>query len=667
MSSSISSQFFKIAVDSLVTDGAENFRVTHLISVDSVLAKEVETGELKRLQVETLRLKDPQAKSVDEPKAPRDLVGYSDEEWSSGQRKLEAIKPLLANPLRTKSDADAIAAAAGVHTATLYRWLKTYLESGHVSALVDEKRGRKRGTRLLTPEVELVIESVIEESFLHEQRLTAADIIELVQGRCKQAKLTPPHGNTIRARIDEIPTAVQLRRRGKREEADNRFSPILGSIPDATHPLAIVQVDHTPLDIIVVDDFHRLPMGRPSITMAIDVFSRMVVGFYVSMDNPSSTSVALCLAQAMTPKNDYLRSLGISGNWPVWGLIGTVHVDNAKEFRGRALERGCDQHGINLHWRPPKDPKKGGNIERGIKTLLHKRIHKLPGTTFSSPTERKGYDSEGRSALTLKELEVEVASFFVNNYHVKVHKGIDMPPLRKWQLGVLGDERTPGTGVLPIPADADRLTLDFLPVFERTVQRYGIQLDNITYYDPVLDRYIGSVDGDDEAKRKFIVRRDPRDISRIYFYDPADNSYAVLPYRNIGYPPMTLFELNVVRDRLVEQGRLDIDETMIFDELMRSRERVREATTKTKKARRDLARSHTSAHPKRPAGAQRSDQKKARASAPSRKASSAHGDQLDRSAANVPGEGRHRSPTSADEGLWDEPVSPFEHVVPLKD
>ncbi|WP_280305517.1 hypothetical protein [Nocardia neocaledoniensis] len=31
-----------------------------------------------------------------------------------------------------------------------------------------------------------------------------------------------------------------------------------------------VQIDHIPADVIVVDDFHRLPIGSPYVTAAID-------------------------------------------------------------------------------------------------------------------------------------------------------------------------------------------------------------------------------------------------------------------------------------------------------------------------------------------------------------------------------------------------------------
>lgn len=38
--------------------------------------------------------------------------------------------------------------------------------------------------------------------------------------------------------------------------------------------MAQVQIDHTVVDLVVVDERHRLPIGRPYVTVGIDVFSR---------------------------------------------------------------------------------------------------------------------------------------------------------------------------------------------------------------------------------------------------------------------------------------------------------------------------------------------------------------------------------------------------------
>lgn len=120
--------------------------------------------------------------------------------------------------------------------------------------------------------------------------------------------------------------------------------------------MAKVQIDHSPVDVIVVDDRHRLPIGRPYVTAAIDVASRCVVGLVVTLEAPSATSVGLCLAHMVADKRAWLERLGVEAVWPMSGKPGELYTDNAAEFRSEALRRGCEQHGITQRYRPPGQP-----------------------------------------------------------------------------------------------------------------------------------------------------------------------------------------------------------------------------------------------------------------------------------------------------------------------
>lgn len=589
MMNKIPKGFFEMVPGQLVRSAGKKYRITHLVTVDTVFAQDEETLESTRLRIDTLEafVEDD---SKDIP-LTKDLSLYSEKEWAIAQRRFQAIKPLLDNPIRTRLDAEAIATAQGIHAATLYKWLSAYQKAGNVSALVPTKRGRATGTRMLNAEQEKLIASVINEDYLTKQRKKKQDVIDEVQRRARLAKISAPHGNTIRSRISMLPVAETLRRRGQREQARNLYEPLQGKYPGADFPFAVVQIDHTPADIILVDEIHRQPIGRPWLTVAIDVNTRMVAGLYVTFDKPNSTAVAMCLSHAICPKREYMAGLGVSGDWPVWGVMNVVHSDNGKEFRGAALERGCDEYAIDLQWRPPLRPHYGGHIERYMGTLAN-QIHKLPGTTFSNPRHRAKYDSEAESALTLKEFEYQLVEFIVNVYHQRNHSELGMPPRKKWELGILGNATSPGIGILPVPTDPVKLLLDFLPFFERSVQQYGIQIDLINYYDPVLDPYINSVDPNNpNARRQFLVRRDPRDISKIFFFDPIAKAYFPIPYANVGHPPISAWELKEVRRTLKEQGKHDVDEDVIFEALGRLREAVEKSLHKTKSARRHAARS----------------------------------------------------------------------------
>lgn len=162
-----------------------------------------------------------------------------------------------------------------------------------------------------------------------------------------------------------------------------------------------------------------------------------------------------------------------------------------------------------------------------------------------------------------------------------------MPPIEKYQAGILGDDHTPGVGALPVVSNADRFRMDFLPFQYRTIQNYGVMMDNIIYQGDVLARWIGShEEGSRKTKRKFIFRRDPRDISYLWFYDPDAGEYFRIPYQNAGFPPISLWELRAVQDYLAKQGRKNVDQSLIFetyDHMLRIEESSKNKT-QTRKA-----------------------------------------------------------------------------------
>ena len=84
-------------------------------------------------------------------------------------------------------------------------------------------------------------------------------------------------------------------------------------------------------------------------------------------------------------------------------------------------------------------------------------------------------------------------------------------------------------------------------------------------------------------------RRNPKDISKLFFLDPKDNIYVDIPYMNIGLPAMSLWELRAVTKQLKADGIKDIDEHRIFEALDRMRLRIARASGKTKLARRQAA------------------------------------------------------------------------------
>jgi putative transposase len=96
--------------------------------------------------------------------------------------------------------------------------------------------------------------------------------------------------NAIRARINQLDPLTRTRTRLGASAARREHDPTPGHF-HVDRPLDSVQIDHALADVIVVDERDREAIGRPWLTMAIDVYSRGVSGFYVTLEPPSVTSI----------------------------------------------------------------------------------------------------------------------------------------------------------------------------------------------------------------------------------------------------------------------------------------------------------------------------------------------------------------------------------------
>lgn len=494
----------------------------------------------------------------------RPVHSLTDNEWKIANSKYDIVKNILNNKLGTLEIKN-IAKKNNVHYSTIYRWINLFNSTESITALAGKKRNGGKNKSRLNNDVDIIINNTIAEIYLTSSKKSITKVIRSIKIKCQELDIKPPHENTIRNRIKNLSEEEVLKARYGSKSARDKFEPIRGSFPGANFPLAVVQIDHTCVDIILVDELYRKPFMRPYLTVAIDVFSRMVVGFHLSFDPPGEMGTGLCMANSILSKELLLEKHGIIGDWPCWGTMATIHMDNAKEFRGNMLKLVCQNYGINIEHRPVATPHWGGHVERLLGTFS-KEIHNLSGSTFSKISDRENYDSQAKASLTINEFEKWLITYIVNVYHKKLHSGINMSPLEKYKKGIFGENGIVGTGLPPKLLNERRVRLDFMPFFERTIQEYGVLIDHITYYDDILRKYIHSREDPSKysKKQKFIFKRDPRDISIIYFYDPNVNEYYEIPYRDTSKPPISIWEFNEVVTKLSKQ-HVAINENSIFE------------------------------------------------------------------------------------------------------
>lgn len=559
-----------------------NWILLDIPSVDKVLIRDPETGHVELAPPNELRT------LLTPSQGRHGLMGIPDEDWNDAWRRFQAIRPLLDRSprKRTLQEVEEVAKSLGKDIATIYRWITKWNESKTVSSLIRSGRSDNGKSRL--PEaVEQIIRQEIDTFYLVKERPTIVELWERVAIECRNRKLKEPNLSTMRRRVERLSDRLVVAKRYSSKEARQIYEPLRGSFPGADVPLAVYQIDHSPIDVILVDETYRRPIGRGYLTIVTDSCTRMLAGFCASLDPPGALATGLALAHAILPKEQWLAQRGIDASWPINGIPTKLFADNAAEFRGTMLDRACREYNIISENRPKGQPNYGGHVERLFRTFMH-RAQSLPGTTFSNTLERGDYDSDGRASMTLAEFENWFTIFVTKVYHQRRHRGIGhVPPIKLFEQFILGTSTSKGIG-LPEPVhDEYKLRLDFMPFVERTIQEYGVVIDNIHYYADVLRPWIHGRDPSNaKLKRKFVFVRDPRDISEIYFLDPETSAYYPVPYRNITRPRISVWDLNAALKRISEQPALQPDEDTIFEGLAEMTRIEQTAAEKSRSVRR---------------------------------------------------------------------------------
>lgn len=483
------------------------------------------------------------------------------------------LRQLIEGNVRSGEEMRRVSRMFAINLRTLYRMRERLKEGGLLTpALAPRKPGPKAGTSRFPPEVDNLIDDVLRREGLTRQKPSISALVKRVHDECRDAGfVSRPKRKAIKARYDKLSARERaLSREGRR--AAEPYTPSPGEFPPTTRPNEVWLIDHTPVDVILVDRRYRRPLGRPTATLIIDAYSRMIPGYFLSFGKPSTIHVAQALMHAIWPKEDWLNYLAVAFGWPIYGIPRVLHADNASEFHAAALKRACIKHDIEPQYRTLGKPQCGALIERAIGTFMGE-VHLLPGTTFSNVRQRGEYDSAKMAAMTLDEFDRWFA-LQVINYHSTAHRGINnFTPQSLW-------ERAEVTPRPPVGGYRPDFLLDFMPEERRNLRPTGIHMFALRYWADWLaaDLAVG--------RRYVDVRFDERDISSIFVEDQS-GAWQPVPLWD-RQEPFSRREHEATKALLSSEGKSTHNEALLHEIRKQQRAIVQDAVRQTVRARRAI-------------------------------------------------------------------------------
>ncbi len=147
----------------------------------------------------------------------------------------------------------------------------------------------------------------------------------------------------------------------------------LGSVR-AAGPAEVYEIDSTGgrLHLVTADDPPVL-VGKPTIYLIIDRWSRFVVSAYISLRSPSYEEMRHALLIAFTSREARFRALGVDiddGRWPIGRMPAVLCPDRGSDFMSESSEQAVVQDlRIGLTPLPPLCPDGKAIVERLIREL----------------------------------------------------------------------------------------------------------------------------------------------------------------------------------------------------------------------------------------------------------------------------------------------------------
>lgn len=504
------------------------------------------------------------------------LDSLSDAQLKTLAARVTVLDSLLSGGMgekRAKERHTDAAQSLDVSLSTLYRLKKQYKERGP-AGLVDARLARQ-SRDLVTPEWDQVCSEVLE-TYRDASNPTIATVIARTNRAYVAANpdAIAPSRSVAYVRVKQLDKGHYTFGAAKQRRSVAGRPKGLFSRLQVDRPGQYIVMDTNSLDVFALEPV-SYRWVNVELTVAMDVYSRVITGLTLRPVAAQSVDVASVLYQTVTP-----QTWGKSADSPVGPFLGlpenvsaeegskvshellpdSIIVDHGKAYLSRHVLSVCDRLGINVQPARPIQPTDKAVIERLFRTLRQSLLEHLPA--YKGPdVYSRGKDVEKSAFFLVSELE-QIIREWVGIYHDTPHANLRDPyvPDLKLTPNQMFERGLAQSGSLRLPANDD-VVMEFLEVEWRQIHHYGVEVNGRRYDGVGITPYRGrksAYTGKHPGKWPIYVDRD--DVRWAHFKDPADGTWHRLEWEHAHFlnSPFSAEAADYTR-------RLSLDESKFHD------------------------------------------------------------------------------------------------------
>ncbi|WP_408600643.1 transposase family protein [Pseudomonas sp. PLMAX] len=379
---------------------------------------------------------------------------------------------------------------------TARSWVRTFCKSGYsyLSLIPGRKQKMKHRLDHQPWEIQQIIKQQVKDLYLKSEPACKTEVIDAIvleleafnEGRPKHDRLKIPSTSTLNRILRELDAyetacAQHGSKYTQKKQGWTRKRPSAGRL------FELVEADTQQMHVMVVNDRGEV-IGRPYLTVFLEVLTRMPYAWSIGFNPPSLDTTLRALKLSLSSDNMY-------------GGVALRYVfDSGPEFVADNLRRIITLLGGEVCYCEPATGNQKPHVEAFFGVWSKEIAHAMPGTTFSNIASRGDYDAEKNARLTIEEIRDTFRRWVNEVYCERVHSSLNTSPRLAWEAAY-------SPMFAPRRYSPSELRQHFLSAFEASAQQGRLRYKSLFWTGPAVP---------------YLANRQPKVDKLLVYYDPSD-------------------------------------------------------------------------------------------------------------------------------------------------